>query len=166
MLTLVLAALTAVHTAAATPAVAPTTHHTDATPAVVEPTRSAEHIAKARRALDQGELQEARREYVIASALDRDEGKLPAEATFGLAQVLYSQFDEKGAAKVLDQLADEAANKGDADTEARALVDAVWLNVGTKQINRARLDAERLRELMQGSAISAETRAYITTRVR
>jgi thioredoxin-like negative regulator of GroEL len=162
MLTLVIAALTAVHTAAALPAV----RATASTPIVAEPARSAEHIAKARRALDQGELQEARREYVIASALDRDEGKLPTEAVFGLAQVLYSQFDEKGAAKVLDQLADEAAAKGDVDTEARALADATWLNVNTQQIARARIDAERLRELMQGAHLSPETRAFLAKRVR
>jgi thioredoxin-like negative regulator of GroEL len=162
MLTIVIAALTAVHTAA----IIPTSPVVPVTPVVVEPTRSAEHLAKARRALDQGELQEARREFVIASALDRDEGKLPAEAAFGLAQVLYSQFDEKGAAKVLDQLAEEAAVKGDANTEARALVDAVWLNVNTRQVNRARINAERLRELMQSAALSAETRAFVTSRVR
>lgn len=165
MLTLVIAALTAVHTAAA-PAPTAAARLSNAASAVVEPTRSAEHIAKARRALDQGELQEARREYVIASALDRDEGKLPSEATFGLAQVLYSQFDEKGAAKVLNQLAEEAAAKGDVNTEARALVDAMWLNVNTKQVNRARQDAERLRELLQTAPLSADVRAYIATRVR
>ncbi|MBY0488290.1 MAG: hypothetical protein K2R93_00500 [Gemmatimonadaceae bacterium] len=162
MLTLVIAALTAVNTAAAMPAA----RATASTPVVAEPTRSAEHIAKARRALVQGELQEARREYVIASALDRDEGKLPAEAAFGLAQVLFSQFDEKGAAKVLDQLADEASAKGDADTEARALTDAVWLNLNTHQTARARVDAERLRELLKGERLSTETRAYITARIR
>lgn len=162
MLTLVIAALTAVHTAAALPAA----RTTDPVPAVAEPARSAEHIAKARRALDQGELLEARREFVIASALDRDEGKLPAEATFGLAQVLYSQFDEKGAAKVLDQLADEASLKNDANTEARALTDAVWLNVQTGQVNRARIGAERLKDLLDGSSLSAETRKYVASRVR
>ncbi len=166
MLTLVIAALTAVHTAAALPAARTTDRVPAVAVAVAEPARSAEHIAKARRAMDQGELLEARREFVIASALDRDEGKLPAEASFGLAQVLYSQFDEKGAAKVLDQLADEASLKNDANTEARALTDAVWLNVQTGQVNRARIGAERLKDLLGGSNLSAETRKYVSSRVR
>jgi hypothetical protein len=162
MLTLVLAALTAVHTAAATPVA----RVTDPTPVVAEPARSAEHIAKARKALDNGELPEARREFVIASALDRDEGRLPIESSFGLAQVLYSQFDEKGAARVLDALADEASARNDVDTEARALTDAVWLNVNTKQLGRARQDAERLKALMADSRLSPAARAYVASRVR
>lgn len=162
MLTLVIAALTAVHSAAALPVARVSTP----TPIVVEPARSAEHIAKARKALDKGELTEARREYVIATALDRDEGRLPIESSFGLAQLLFAQFDPVGAAKVLNDLADEAAQRNDVDTEARALTDAVWLNLNAKQHNRARRDAERLRDLLNDNRLSATTRSYVQSRVR
>lgn len=162
MLTLVIAAITAVHSAAALPVA----RVTDPIAIAAEPARSAEHIAKARKALEMGEVAEARREFVIANALERDEGRLPIESSFGLAQVLFSQFDEKAAAQVLDALADEAAARNDVDTEARALTDAVWLNVTTKQVNRARQDAERLRELLAGRALSPSVREYVQSRVR
>lgn len=166
MLTLLIAALSVVHTAAAAATAVPSTTARPEVTVVAEPARSFEHLTRARRALENGQLLEARREFVIASALDRDEGRVPVEAAFGLAQVMYSQFDEVGAARVLNALADDAATHGDLDTEARALTDAVWLNTNTKQMHRARMDAERLRVLLNNRALSPETRAYVAARVR
>lgn len=163
MLTLMLAALTTVHSAAPMTS-APATVHPIAI--VAEPARSAEHIARARKALETGDLAEARREFVIATALDRDEGKLPVESSFGLAQVLFSQAQDTQAGRVLEQLADDAQHKGDLDTEAHARVDAIWLNLNAKDAKRARLNAERLQVIRGDARLSKETRTYIDKRVR
>ncbi len=118
---------------------------------------AAEHLASAQRAVSVGAYDVARREFVMAAALDRDAGYLPLEASLGLARVLYSQSYGREAAQILDRLATEAAQKGDADVEARALVDAIWLNVDAGQRNQARSDALRLQMLLKDRQLSAAT---------
>jgi len=118
---------------------------------------AAEHLASAQRAVSVGAYDVARREFVMAAALDRDAGYLPLAASLGLARVLYSQSYGREAAQVLDRLAVEAAQKGDADVEARALVDAIWLNVDAGQRNQARSDALRLQMLLKDRQLSAAT---------
>lgn len=124
-----------------------------------------DHLDSARRALNDGAFDVARREFVIAAALDRDAGNVPVDASFGLAHCLYSQSYNREAALVMNKLADEAAIAGDVETEARALSDAVWLNVDAKQYGRARLDAIRLRAISGDTRISAETRKLIKARI-
>lgn len=134
--------------------------------AVVEPIVSnPEHIARARLALANGEFDVARREFVTAAAIDRDEGKLPTEASFGLAHVLYAQSYNREAAMVLERLAADASTAGDVDTEAKALLDAMWLNVDAKQRLQARADASRLRVLLRDKRLSNETRKLVALRV-
>jgi tetratricopeptide (TPR) repeat protein len=123
-----------------------------------------EHMRKARQALDAGDLDLARREFVIAAALERDAGRVPADATFGLAHVLYAQSCDREAAIVLNKLAEEASRAGDANTEARALADAVWLNATGKQFAQARADASRLRKLLRSDALTEDTRRHIIAR--
>jgi thioredoxin-like negative regulator of GroEL len=163
MFTLLLVALTSVQSAAPAPS-APA--YTNAPIVAENPTRSAEHIAKARKALEAGDLAEARREFVIASALDRDEGVVPVDASYGLAQVLFSQAEDRKASAILEALADDAHKKGDYNTEARALADVVWLQLNTKQVGAARVSGERLYALLESGRLSAETRASISARVR
>ncbi len=127
---------------------------------------SADHIATARRALTNAEFDVARREFVIAAALDRDDGKLPIDAVFGLANVLYLSSFSREAAIVLDKFATEAAAVGDYNTEARALMDAIWLNVDAGQRTQARNDGIRLRELLKGGVLSAETLRTVKARFR
>lgn len=126
---------------------------------------SKDHIDAARRALMNGEFDVARREFVIAVALDRDAGRLPAEAAFGLAHCLYSQTFNREAAVVMNQLADEASAAGDVETEAKALADAVWLHVDSKQYAKAREDAARLRKLSTDARLTTETRKLIKARI-
>ena len=124
------------------------------------------HIDNARRALANGEFDVARREFVIAAALDRDAGRLPVEASFGLAHVLYSQSYNREAATTLDRLAAEAARIGDMDTEARALLDAVWLHLDAGQRAAARSNATRLRAIVDDERLSEETRKLVKSRLR
>ncbi|WP_411280396.1 hypothetical protein [Gemmatimonas sp.] len=136
------------------------------TAVVTEPiVSSPEHIARARLALANGEFDVARREFVTAAAIDRDEGKLATEASFGLAHVLYAQSYNREAATVMERLAADASTAGDVDTEAKALLDAMWLNVDAKQRLQARADASRLRVLLKDQRLSSEIRKLIASRV-
>ncbi len=127
---------------------------------------AADHLQSARRALTQGDFDVARREFVIAAALDRDEGKLPVDATFGLVNVLYARSQIREAAAVMDRLATEASERGDADTEARALMDAIWLNIDAGQRVQARIDGVRLQQLMKDKSLSKETLKLVKERYR
>ncbi|BAH39753.1 hypothetical protein GAU_2711 [Gemmatimonas aurantiaca T-27] len=125
-------------------------------------TPSDEYLARARKAFDQGDFQAARRDYVIAAALERDAGRVPVVASFALSRVLFAQSNNKEAAQVLTELAREASAKGDDNTEARALADAIWLNRESHQLAQVRADAARLRDLLKGKTLSAETRRIIS----
>ncbi|WP_310569290.1 hypothetical protein [Gemmatimonas sp.] len=166
MFQLALVAMTALQASTITLPNVPSPAAATRTVAVAEPiVTSPEHIARARLALANGEFDVARREFVTAAAIDRDEGKLPTEATFGLAHVLYAQSYNREAAMVLERLAADASTVGDVDTEAKALLDAMWLNVDAKQRLQARADASRLRVLLRDKRLSNETRKLVASRV-
>jgi hypothetical protein len=132
---------------------------------VADSVSPANHLDSARRALANGQFDVARREFVIAAALERDAGRVPVEASFGLAHVLYSQSYNREAAIVLGQLAEEAAKQGDIDTEVRARLDAIWLNLDAGQRAQARADASRLRSLIDDTRLTAETRKLLKARL-
>ncbi|QJR34112.1 hypothetical protein [Gemmatimonas groenlandica] len=166
MFQLALVAMTALQASTITLPSAPSSAAATRAAVVAEPiVSSPEHIARARLALANGEFDIARREFVTAAAIDRDEGKLPAEASFGLAHVLYAQSYNREAAMVLERLAADASTAGDVDTEAKALLDAMWLNVDAKQRLQARADASRLRVLLRDKRLSNETRKLVASRV-
>lgn len=125
-----------------------------------------EHLVRARQALDSGAYDIARREFVIAAALDRDAGLLPVDASFGLANVLFAQGYEREAALVLDQLADEALNRDEVDVAARALNDATWLHLQARRPAEARADGQRLASLLGDSRLSPAVRREVRARFR
>jgi Tfp pilus assembly protein PilF len=108
-----------------------------------------------------GDMETARREYVVAAALDRDAGALPTQASYGLALVLSEQGKYQAAARVMEQLAADAATLRDDDVEARALVDALFLNGRAHLVAQARDNADRLRELSKSPKLSTDTRKRI-----
>jgi hypothetical protein len=163
MFTIALAALLAVQTPSLVPPPDDTTR--GSRPVAVRVTDASAHLDSARRALAAGEFDVARRAFVIAAALERDAGRLPIEAAFGLAHVLYSQSYNREAAFTLDRLAQDAAKAGDAETEAKALMDATWLHVDAGQRASARACGERLRALLKEGRLSAETRKAVRARV-
>ncbi len=126
----------------------------------------ADHLEAARRALIAGEFDVARREFVIAAALDRDAGNVPAEAVFGLANALYSSSHNREAAMTMTRLAEEAAAVRDDNTEARALVDAIWLNLDAGQRTLAKLGGARLTQLIKDNVLSDDTMRLINSRFR
>lgn len=164
MLPMLLATAALLHLAAPTVPVIASTPNTVSARFAVR-TGENEHLLKARQALDSGDFDSARREYVLAAALDRDAGRLPVEATFGLVHVLYAQSYTRDAAIVLNKFAREASTAGDANAEARALADAIWLNNQSKQFTQARADASRLRTLLKSNALTPETRRHVESRV-
>jgi hypothetical protein len=163
MLAFVLTTLTALQVATPAPArLAPTPVAVVA--AATAPTTDVpadEYLARARKAFDQGDFTVARREFVIAAALERDAGRLPVVASFGLSRVLFAQSNNKEAAQVLSELARDAAAKGDDNVEARALADAIWLNRESSQRVDVRIEATRLLTLMRGHTLTTETRRLI-----
>lgn len=148
---------------AAVRAVPPATVVTTATVAPL--VTASDHLDSARRAFVTGAFDIARREFVIAAALERDAGRVPVEASFGLAHALYSMSYNREAAIVMGVLAKEAASVGDVETEAKALVDAMWLNLDCGQRAQARVDGQRLRALATHPSLSAATRKAVKQRV-
>jgi len=130
------------------------------------PLTTDEHMALARRALDAGDYGTARRAYKVAALLEREEGRVPAAAVFGLVSVLNVQGALTEAVQELDHLAGDAARAGNDEVEARALADAIWIKMETRGRMAARNDAVRLRALLQGNTLTADTRHYVTQRVQ
>ncbi|WP_439642854.1 hypothetical protein [Gemmatimonas sp.] len=125
-----------------------------------------EHIVLARSAVASGDFDAARREYLAAVTRDREAGRLPTESTMGLVQMLYAQSYTREASYMLDLLANEAAQRADVETEARARADALWLKAGDGRWAQAREDATRLRSLIKQGVLSADTQRYVATRFR
>lgn len=130
------------------------------------PVRSAEsHLDSAKRAMSNGAFDIARREFAASAALTRQAGKLPLEAVLGLANALYAQSYDREAATTLEQLATEAALRGDSDAEAIALADAYWLNTNNGQRVNARKQRDRLRTLVKEVPLSSEAQRAIRSRI-
>ena len=124
-----------------------------------------DHLASARAALAVGAFDDARREFAAAAAADREAGRLPVESSMGLAYTLFAQQYDREAAHILTRLATDAANAGNAEVEAKALLDVVWLNVQNGQRAEARANGLRLRELSDKNLVGAETRQLIKRRI-
>lgn len=143
----------------------PVTRPTDAARAAVVTVNPTDvHLESARRALALGAFDDARKEFAASAALDREAGRLPTESSFGLVQALFAQSYDREAAMVLTKLADDAQRVGDAEVEAKALNDLVWLNVNGGQRIEARANGLRLRRLLEKANISDETRRVIKRR--
>lgn len=124
-----------------------------------------DHLQVAHRAMSNGEFDIARREFSAAVVTDRDAGRLPVESSIGLANALYAQAYNVEAAITMERLANEAALKGDTDTEAIALADAIWLNADAGQRVAARRLTDRLRAIMKDTPLSMDARKAIKTRL-
>lgn len=139
------------------------------TPALLSaalPLTTDEHLALARKAQDAGDYATARRAYKVAALLDREDGRVPATAVFGLVSVLNVQGALTEAVDELERLAGDAARASNDEVEARALADAIWIKMETGGRMSARNNAVRLRTLLQGKTLSPETRQYVTQRVQ
>src|SRR5207249_5484746 len=71
---------------------------------------------------------QAAEQYVVAADIARQEGHLPSLSMWRLANTWFHDGQLNRAARVLDQLADEAARAGDLPVQALALYYAAWVN--------------------------------------
>jgi tetratricopeptide (TPR) repeat protein len=124
-----------------------------------------EHIEKGRTALVAGDLATAEREFAKAIRMQRADGVLSVDASYGAAQVHMLQKRFREAADLLDQLAADANLLGDAETEARVLLDVVSIKVNGHRSAAARLDADRLKQLVSDVRVSDTTRRLIKVRL-
>ncbi len=120
-----------------------------------------DYLARAIAAQAAGDLEGARREYIVATALDRDAGRMPTQATYGLALILSEQGKYRDAAAALEALADDAAIQKDDEIEARALLDALYLNSRAHRAPQARDNAERLSLLKRSMKLSPDLKKRI-----
>ncbi len=92
-------------------------------------------------------LGKAKQAYETAAELARADGALPVKSLRRLANAYYFEGRFRSAAKVLDELAEEAATFGDLPAQAWALVDAAWLwgKMGSeREVNQRLEKVERL----------------------
>lgn len=122
-------------------------------------------IEKARAAQAAGDLAGAYKEFSRAIRMQRADGILSIDASYGAAHVLSLQARHRDAADVLDQLAADANLLGDADLEARVLLDVMALKVTHHRKAAARPDAMRLKELITDVRLTSDTRRLIKTRL-
>lgn len=122
-------------------------------------------IDKARASQIAGDFETARNAYMRAIGMQRADGLLSIEASYGAADVLSVQGRHREAADVLEQLAADANLLGDAETEARVLLDVVAVKIKGHRRAAARAEASRLLQLVTDERISGETRRLIRARL-
>lgn len=146
-----------------------TMSHTSYSPAAISITVADETatqiIEKARAAQAAGDLAGAQQAFARAIRMQRADGILSVDASYGAAHVLSLQGKHREAADVLDQLAADAYLLGDADLEARVLLDVVAVKVNHHRKAAARPDAMRLKELITDVRLTSDTRRLIKARL-
>ncbi|MCO4099936.1 MAG: hypothetical protein HEQ38_11150 [Gemmatimonas sp.] len=123
------------------------------------------HLERARVAEAAGDLSSAHTEYSRAMWLQRSAGVLPVDASYGAATVLVQLKRHREAADVLDQLAADANLLGDAETEARVLLDVVAVKSKHHRRVAARQDTLRLRALLCDERLTGDTRRLVKARL-
>ena len=123
-------------------------------------------LDKAHIALTTGDFDQARREFRAAADIAHQAGVLPVEALRGLTVVLYAQGYTIEAAWTMEELARTALLRGDRETEALALADAIWLYVDGDQRQPANKLHTQLSAIVAETPLSAATLKVIHDRVR
>ncbi|MFY7922844.1 MAG: hypothetical protein ACOVSI_10550 [Gemmatimonas sp.] len=123
------------------------------------------HLERARVAEVARDLSSAHTEYSKAMWLQRSAGVLAVDASYGAATVLVQLKRYREAADVLDQLAADANLLGDAETEARVLLDVVAVKSKYHRRAAARQDALRLRALLYDERLTGDTRRLVKARL-
>lgn len=137
----------------------------DATYTIVANDTPEQIIEKAQAAQAAGDLQGAFKGFARAMRIQRADGILSIDASYGAAHVLTLQSKFREASDVLEQLAADANLLGDAETEAKVLLDVVSLKVSHHRSAAARPDAQRLKELITDVRLTAATRRLIKARL-
>ena len=112
-----------------------------------------------------GQFSEARREYRAASMLQVRMRELPTNAMWQVANAYYAEGALARAARTLDELAGLAAQHGDADVQARALLEAAFLYRAAGQWERPQEIAKELRQMCERAALDPELKSTIERRL-
>lgn len=105
---------------------------------------STDYMARGIASQASGDLEGARRAYILAFAQAQDTGQLGTDARYALAHVLHLQGRHRSAADVVSALATDASRAGDARLAARAHRDAAYLYDLAHRPLQAREQAEQL----------------------
>ncbi len=107
-----------------------------------------------------GRFDIARAVYETAAERVRSDGRLPVRELRRIANAYYFEGRYNEAAATLKQLADEARATSDANVQALAIADAVWMSVlaGSAEVGQLR---QELRELADSPLLSAAVREAI-----
>lgn len=122
-------------------------------------------VERARQARQAGDLVAAERDFLAAIRQQRADGVLTINATYGAADLFVEQHRYREALTLLEQLANDAKLLGDADTEARTLLDMVSVRVVARQRYAAEAEVQRLRQLTTDERLTSETRRLIRARI-
>lgn len=112
------------------------------------------------------EFVKARKAYRKAAKLEREADRVPELSLRRIANTYYVDKDLRVAADVLDDLAEEAARRGDLVVQAWATADAAWLHgrMGNERGVRTRVD--RLTRLLIAPGMpEADRERIISTRL-
>jgi hypothetical protein len=118
-------------------------------------------VEDARRLFDEGRWKDARRTYdeIVQRAMAA--GEYNPQALEGRAQLQYITDDIRGAAKTFAQLAEQASQFGDPETELQAHFKSAILFQETRDYRNAAIHIPRIKALLKSPVVSEATRAQI-----
>ncbi|MEO7363406.1 MAG: hypothetical protein ABI120_23940 [Gemmatimonadaceae bacterium] len=126
---------------------------------------AADYVVKARLAAEGGSLQEARAQLLVANTMMRESGGLEAAAVYALVHIDYALDNFVEAADLLNQLSDEALEKGNASVSANAALTAAELYSLAGRRTQVSNAVARVRSLLNDSRISETDRRALRKRV-
>ncbi len=112
-----------------------------------------------------GQFADARDAYREAITLRVRAKESPAAAQWQIANLYYGEGDKLRAAQTLDQLAFDAARRGEHDVRAEALVEAAFLYRAVGQRRRSAEIVRELRVLRGDERLSQELKDEIAQRI-
>ena len=107
----------------------------------------------------------AEREYRNAAEIARREGHLPSFTLWHLASAYYYEGNPQRAAVVLEQLAAEAAQRGELAVQALALFNAAWLNGEGGRGRTAATEIVDLSRLLRSPYMPVTVRDHLNARL-
>ncbi len=119
----------------------------------------------AARYMEEGRYRDALRVFRRIAAEQRAHGEYPLDALRGVVRAEFALGDERGTARALDELADEASRFGDPETRIRSLFQAALIYQRTSNRHHVEDRLAAIRTLLKSPAISEETRRDISTSI-
>ncbi len=122
-------------------------------------------VVKARLAAEGGSLEEARAQLLVANTMMRESGGLEQASVYALVHIDYALERYVEAADMLNELSDEALEKGNPTLSATAAVSAAELYTLAGRGREVSVAVGRVRALLNDSRISDTDRRALKKRV-